>query len=234
MNIKKHIPNAITCLNLVAGCIACTEALCGNFEASLLWIIAGAGFDFMDGLMARMLKAYSEIGKELDSLADVVCFGVAPSMMVYSLLLQVCPADGVASVLPYLAFVIAAFSALRLAKFNLDTRQTVSFIGLPVPAHALFWAPLTVVLSEVLTSPSVEAAVCIALLAILSSLLLVSEIKMFSLKAKNLAWKGNELRFIMVASAAALITVFGYLGVSGSILLYIILSLLPKKSLTHA
>lgn len=230
MNITKHIPNFITCLNLVAGCIACIAALRGDMESSLQWIVLGAGFDFLDGLMARVLKAYSEIGKELDSLADVVCFGVAPSMMVFALLQQLCPPVGAASLLPYAAFVIASLSAVRLAKFNLDTRQTTSFIGLPVPAHALFWAPLAVVLSETLTQPSVALAAAVASLAILSSALLVSEIRMFSLKIKSLAWKGNELRYVLVAAAILLTASFGYMGVSGSILLYIALSLLSKKA----
>jgi len=149
MNITKHIPNILTCLNIVSGCIAVVAALLyGSLEMAACWIIIGAVFDFSDGFAARMLKAYSPIGKDLDSLADVVTFGVAPGVIVFRLLFEITyvGVPGLASnsyqYLPYVAFVIPVFSALRLAKFNIDDRQTTSFIGLPVPAHALFWASI--------------------------------------------------------------------------------------------
>ncbi|MBQ5506414.1 MAG: CDP-diacylglycerol--serine O-phosphatidyltransferase, partial [Prevotella sp.] len=141
MGIKKHIPNTITCCNLVSGCIATTFAFAGNPKMAMFWIIMGAVFDFFDGMVARLLKVSSPIGKELDSLADDVTFGVAPSAIVFSELftLQYPVLQGLQTYIPYCAFLIAAFSALRLAKFNLDDRQTTSFIGLPTPANALFW-----------------------------------------------------------------------------------------------
>ena len=143
--IKNSIPNTVTCLNLFSGCIACVMAFEAKYELALLFIALSSIFDFFDGLLARMLNAHSIIGKDLDSLADDVSFGVAPSLIVFSLFKEMYyPAsmEFIAPYLPYLAFLISVFSALRLAKFNNDTRQTSSFVGLPVPANALFWGSL--------------------------------------------------------------------------------------------
>ncbi len=150
---EKHIPNSITSCNLICGCISIHYAMSGALTMALLFIVLGAVFDFFDGFAARLLGVASPIGKELDSLADVVTFGVAPAAMVFTLLSQHsrCSANGscpLGMILPYTAFLIAAFSALRLAKFNLDTRQSHSFIGLPTPANALFWGSLAVWLSQ--------------------------------------------------------------------------------------
>src|SRR5574344_654022 len=149
--IKKQIPNMITCCNLISGCIAVVYALGSNYPMALAFIIIGAIFDFFDGMSARLLGVSSPIGKELDSLADDVTFGVAPASMVFCLLYTIeypSSLEFARPVLPYFAFVIAAFSALRLAKFNLDERQTTSFIGLTTPANALFWASLIISASE--------------------------------------------------------------------------------------
>ena len=145
--IKNNIPNTVTCLNLFSGCIACVMAFEARYDLALLFIILSAVFDFFDGMLARVLNAHSIIGKDLDSLADDVSFGVAPSLIVFSLLKEMYyPAsmEFIAPYLPYAAFLISVFSALRLAKFNNDTRQTSSFIGLPVPANALFWGSFVV------------------------------------------------------------------------------------------
>ena len=139
--IKKHIPNTITCLNLISGCIATYWAFQGDYQLALLFIVIGAVFDFFDGMSARLLHVSSDIGKELDSLADDITFGFAPSAIVFSFLSSF---HIHLPLVPFLAFVIAAFSALRLAKFNLDERQTLGFIGLPTPANALFWGALIV------------------------------------------------------------------------------------------
>ena len=143
--ITRHIPNTVTCCNLFSGCLAIVWAYQGNYQVALSFILLGAVFDFFDGMLARALQAYSPLGKELDSLADDITFGVAPSMIVFSLFKEVSvPAflSPVAGYLPYAAFLIAVFSALRLAKFNIDTRQTSSFIGVPTPANALFLGSL--------------------------------------------------------------------------------------------
>ena len=145
--MKKHIPNTITCCNLISGCIATYWAFQGEFDMALTFIVIGAVFDFFDGMSARLLHVSSPIGKELDSLADDVTFGVAPSAIIFAELAIIdYPAylEPLHPILPYLAFVMAAFSALRLAKFNLDERQSMGFIGLPTPANALFWGALIV------------------------------------------------------------------------------------------
>lgn len=232
MNIKKHIPNTITCLSLISGCIATVYAFDGNFFWAAIWIIIAAAFDFLDGFAARLLQAFSPIGKELDSLSDMVSFGVAPGMIVFTLLRMVSsnlPFGEFNTFLPYLAFVVPVFSALRLAKFNIDTRQATSFIGLPVPAHALFLASAGYSVQPVLQSNPTIFAIVTLLVTWTTSFLLVSEIPMFSLKVKSLAWKGNELRYILVACAIVFILAFGFLGLAGTIILYIILSIFNKK-----
>ena len=181
MNIRKHIPNTITCLSLVSGCIATVMALQDNYLWAAIWIIIAAVFDFLDGFAARLLKAYSPMGKELDSLSDMVSFGVAPGMIVFSMLGQASlPLGEIGRYIPYLAFVIPAFSGLRLAKFNIDERQTTSFIGMPVPAHALFWASVGYSLSPLSQANNVLFIVVTLVVALATSLLRVSEIPMFS------------------------------------------------------
>lgn len=228
MRIKNYIPNTITCLNLVSGCVASVMALEGNLMYAVVWIMLAAVFDFFDGFAARLLKAFSPIGKELDSLADVVSFGVAPGMILFVLLSWLAPTlplGGLNEYIPYWAFVIPAFSGLRLAKFNIDERQTTSFIGLPVPAHALFWSSLGYSVQPLLPQGGVALLVGLMALALVSSLLLVSEVPMFSLKIKSLAWKGNELRYILVACAVIFVSIWEFLGVAGTILLYVLLSI---------
>lgn len=198
--MKKHIPNTITCLNLISGCIATYFAFQSDCELALLFIVIGAVFDFFDGMSARLLHVSSPIGKELDSLADVVTFGVAPSMILFSLFFEVeypewmLPLRGV---MPYTAFIMAAFSALRLAKFNLDTRQTTSFIGVPTPANALFWGSLVVGQHAFLTSYLFNAAF-LFLFMLAASFLLVAEIPLFALKFKNLSWADNKVKYIFL------------------------------------
>ena len=227
MNIRKHIPNTITCLSLVSGCIATVMALQDNYLWAAIWIIIAAVFDFLDGFAARLLKAYSPMGKELDSLSDMVSFGVAPGMIVFSMLGQASlPLGEIGRYIPYLAFVI---SGLRLAKFNIDERQTTSFIGMPVPAHALFWASVGYSLSPLSQANNVLFIVVTLVVALATSLLLVSEIPMFSLKIKSVAWKGNERRYILVGCAVLFVAFFGMLGIAGTILLYILLSIFNKR-----
>lgn len=200
MNIKKHIPNTITCCNLVSGCIATSYAFGGAPKMAILWIIIGAVFDFFDGMSARLLHVSSPIGKELDSLADDVTFGVAPSTIVFSqLFVMEYPAilEPLRSWLPYTAFIIAAFSALRLAKFNLDERQTTSFIGVPTPANALFWGSLIVSSPSWLTNDKWSVAIILAMILI-TSFLLVCELPLFALKFKQWSFKGNEVKYFFI------------------------------------
>ena len=229
--MKKHIPNSITCCNLISGCIAITFALYSEPHMALLWIVIGAVFDFFDGMMARLLHVSSPIGKELDSLADVVTFGVAPSaMLFFQLGIMDYPSvlEPLRGVLPYSAFLMAAFSALRLAKFNLDERQTTSFIGLPTPANALFWGALIVGGSHWIESTKWMLP-ALLLLMLVSCWLLVSELPMFALKFKQWGWKGNEVKYLFVATSAVLLAVFRVPGIALVIAWYVLLSIVCRK-----
>lgn len=229
--ITRHIPNAVTCCNLFSGCVAIVMAYQGNYRAALAFIVLGAVFDFFDGMLARALKAYSPLGKELDSLADDVTFGVAPSVIVFSLFKEVDVPSfllPVANILPYFAFIIAVFSALRLAKFNIDTRQTSSFIGVPTPANALFWGALVVGAHDFLVSGHFNALYLLVLIAF-TSWLLVAEIPMFSLKFKNLSWCDNKVQFIFLLGCIPLVLFLQIAGLAAVIIWYALLSLLTQR-----
>jgi len=231
--ITKHIPNTITCLNLFCGCVATYYGFIGDYEASLIFIIFGAVFDFFDGLAARALQAFSPIGKDLDSLADLITFGLAPSSLIFSTLQEFYPAYsgiGIWAYLPYLAFLIAVFSGLRLAKFNNDTRQTSSFIGLPVPANALFWSSLIVgtYLGDLIIIFAIIPYLIIVLIPV-SCWLLVSEIPMFSLKFKNLSWKDNHVRYIFLLGSLILLAMFQIIGIALIVVWFILLSLFTQR-----
>ncbi len=240
--IRKHIPNFITCLNVISGSLAVLFAAKGDLTLSVILIIAAAIFDFLDGMAARVLKAYSPMGKELDSLADMISFGLAPGMLMmvmmeYSLFGINVRAESF-SALSFremscllITLLIPVFSALRLAKFNIDTRQTDSFIGLPTPANALFISALALiaihgkydVLDGFLMQP-----VVLVVITVLMSFLLVSELPMFSLKLKNLSWKDNKVRFIYLTISAALILAFTIYGIAAAILSFILISVWLK------
>ena len=219
--ITRHIPNTITCCNLLSGCMAVMAALDGNVRCAFLWIIAGAAFDFCDGLSARLLHAYSPIGKELDSLADLITFGLAPTLLCMNFLKGIEWNFG-SGIMAYLSLIMTAAAALRLAKFNTDDRQTTSFLGLAVPANALFWCG-TVLALQGTTSP-VAGWITVAGI-IVFSLLMVSEIPMFSLKFKNLSFKDNATRYIFLVGAVAIIALFGMKGSAPAIIWYILISL---------
>lgn len=198
--IVKHIPNSITCCNLICGCIAVGCAFYGQYQYAVLMIVAGAVFDFFDGMVARALGVSSPIGKELDSLADVITFGAAPSAIIFYLFSEVHYPDLLSPVkhlLPYTAFLMTAFSALRLAKFNLDERQHQQFIGLPTPANALFWGSLVLGEHAFLVSLKFNT-VFLFLFMLLSCLLLVCEVPMLALKFKNFTWADNKQRYIFL------------------------------------
>ena len=223
--ITKHIPNTITCCNLLSGCMAVMAAFHADAWRTLLWVVAGALFDFCDGLSARLLKSYSPVGKELDSLADLVTFGLAPAMLCHMTLRQYDYAcDTLAGLYPYIGLVLVVFAALRLAKFNTDERQTSSFLGLAVPANALFWCGLFQRhLTDIPFGPWLIGA-----LVLLFAWLMVSEIPMFSLKFKNLKWSDNKVRFMFLIVAVAILVTTREKGLSAVIGWYIVLSLLTK------
>ncbi len=228
--MKKHIPNTITCCNLIAGCIATYYAFQSDYQLALLFIVIGAVFDFFDGMVARLLHVSSPIGKELDSLADDITFGFAPSAIVFSFLSSF---HIHLLFVPFLAFLIAAFSALRLAKFNLDERQTLGFIGLPTPANALFWGSLIVSLNcqswfEPYQLPEYWLYVVLVLIPV-SCYLLVSEIPMFALKFKTWGWKGNEVKYVFLLTCIPLLLLLGVSGLAAIIAWYVILSAVANR-----
>lgn len=225
--MKKHIPNFITSLNLFSGCIAVLLAFQSNYQGAFIAILLSAVFDFFDGFAARLLKAYSPMGKELDSLADVVSFGVAPGAIVFSLLSK----TGIHELVPYLGFLIPIFSALRLAKFNIDERQTSSFIGLPTPANAIFWAGLVYSYSGYLITNSWV----LILLTLIFSYLLVAEIPMFALKFNNYSLKNNQIQYLFLFVTIILLAIFqlnAFAPIIGwYILLSLVLSIIKKKKI---
>lgn len=234
----KHIPNFITSLNLASGFTAIVFAAHGNLVSASWFILAAMIFDFMDGFSARLLKAYSPLGKELDSLADVVSFGVAPGLIIYYLLTGTVLPAGQNTFEPnimmnMLIIIVAAImpvcGALRLATFNLDSTQTTSFKGLPIPANAL--AVISIVLAahyanSTLINTFIETPFLLILFTIILSLLMVSRIPLFSLKVKNLNLKGNEGRYILIVLVIAILVIFGWAGITLIIPLYIIASAL--------
>ena len=254
--MKKHLPNAVTCLNLLCGCLALKFIFAGELETGAWFVAAAALADFADGLLARALRVSSAIGKDLDSLADMVSFGVVPGAILFKLLTTWASSVSVAEGgvitgdinfqmfsmsellvhiacrwLPYFGFLVTIFSALRLAKFNNDTRQTTSFIGLPTPACTLVVASLPLILShdrfgvhDVVLNPIVLVG-----LTVLLSGLLVAELPLFALKFKSLRWGDNRRRFIFILLAAGLLLGLQAAAVPLVVLLYVLLSV-PKTA----
>jgi CDP-diacylglycerol--serine O-phosphatidyltransferase len=239
MNFKQHIPNTITILNLLSGLISLTLTFKGNYVGASLFIFLAAIFDFLDGNAARMLKAYSEMGKQLDSLADVVSFGVAPGIMVFQMISVQCGGScnlfEQLHITPYFAMLIPVCSALRLAKFNIDLRQEVNFIGLPTPANAIFFASIPLVLyvqPEMFSLIHFDFLVTffsntrvLAILALFFSYLLISDFKVFSMKFKNLAWAGNQLRYVLLILSVILFILLSLDAIPIIILAYILISI---------
>jgi CDP-diacylglycerol--serine O-phosphatidyltransferase len=233
--MTKSIPNFITILNLLCGVGAVFMAIHGRWETAAYLIFAGAIFDFADGFAARALNAYSEIGKQLDSLADLISFGFAPaaiwSNMMYSLKYS---ATGntffnmawMDQVVVFFPFILVAFAALRLAKFNVDTRQTENFLGLTTTATGIFTASFALLVKNNMlnTGNIISPSIIIITIAIFCALL-VSEIPMFSLKFKSWGWKGNAQKYILLIAGIALIATLGLGGISLLIVLYILFSM---------
>ena len=227
MKIKLFtVPNIITLCNLLCGCFSIVASLVvGDFTLALIFILASAVCDFFDGFTARLLKQYSDIGVQLDSLADMVSFGVAPSAVMYAFACQVPTLfelnDVVAHIIVYVPFIMATFSALRLAKFNIDETQHETFEGLPTPANALFCASF--VYAAISSGKAVEVE-WIALISVVMAALLVSPIRMFSFKLKSFGWQQNKSLYIfLVLSLVALLTL-GVYSVPVIIVLYIVIS----------
>lgn len=271
--LKRMIPNLFTAGNLVGGILAIIFTLTGKIHLAPYCIFASAIFDFSDGFMARLLKVPSELGKQLDSLADMVTFGVAPGIMVYELFrirfmsitfegsLQKGFLDYLSvgtshmdtgiwrdpriqgawdlAYLPYLGLIIPVFALFRLAKFNLDTRQTNSFIGLPTPAMTLFFAtlPLLILSDAAKTSDFYFHIVgniilnpwFLSISSLFMSILMVVELPLFALKFKHFKWKGNEIRFIFLTLSALLLATLFFWAIPLIIILYVLLSIINNQ-----
>jgi CDP-diacylglycerol--serine O-phosphatidyltransferase len=236
-NWYKHLPNTITMLNLISGSVAMIFALEGEPGMAALFILLASVFDFLDGFAARLLKSYSETGKQLDSLADVVSFGVAPAMIAFVLMKKAIPGVNLPLsdihtttwnwILLASPFLIPAFSAFRLAKFNIDERQTVNFIGMPTPANAILWASFGLIV-QFGDAPAIPVLLFTAnnilITILITSLLLVSELPMFSLKFAGWSLYANWFRILFLLASLLLLVFFGLYGLSLVILLYIVLS----------
>lgn len=224
--MKKHIPNTITCLNLFSGCIGVLMALKGDYMTTAYCVLASGIFDFFDGMVARLLHVKSNIGKELDSLADMVSFGFLPGAILYMLLSEVFIEQ---LLFAYLGFVVTVFSALRLAKFNLDERQTTDFIGLNTPMNTFYVLSLPFIAEkypDIILNPFF-----LLISTALTSFLLVSEIRLFSMKLSSLAWSENKYKFIFVILAVVLFAVLQFVALPIILLSYILLSLLHFQRL---
>jgi len=243
--MKKHIPNAITTLNLFSGLISITLVMQSNLVWAGIFIFIAAIFDYLDGTAARLLNAHSELGKQLDSLADLVSFGVAPGLIMFQLLSYHC-ANGCNilerwQIIPYIALLIPVCSALRLAKFNIDPRQEVNFIGLPTPANAIFFASIPLILQiqgSIHTFIQLDFMVALfsnprvlTVLTVFFSYLLISDFKLFSMKFKSMTWKDNQHRFILLILSLLLLLIFSICAVPMVLLAYLMLSVAFQKKI---
>jgi len=222
--MKKHIPNALTCANLLSGCIGIVFAFKGDLNIAAYAVLVSGIFDFLDGFSARLLNVKSEMGKELDSLADVISFGFLPGVVMFQLITQ---SNQSTTYLPYVAFLITIFSALRLAKFNIDTRQSEDFIGLNTPMNSLFIVSLPFIQQQY---PGIlDSTLLLIGITILMSWLLVSEIKIYSLKFGTLTWKDNKVKYIFLMISAVLIAFLKFAAIPIVLILYISSSFLHFK-----
>ena len=234
MKPLRFLPNLLTLLNLLSGILAIYFVFEGHLDQAAYLIFIAAVFDFMDGFSARFFKAYSNIGKQLDSLADLVSFGVAPAFILYKLILMShgrisWEIDGF-DVLPFIAFIIPLFTAYRLAKFNLDESQTENFKGLPSPASGLLIASLPLIRTQLYEGQSLLYMILTNTyfyigIALMVSVLMVSNLPLFGLKFKKMSWRGNEIRWFFLAVSLGLIFVFQALAIPFIILIYLFLSL---------
>ena len=234
MQIKKHIPNFITLLNLFCGCIAVVFVSELDFEMAFFFVSLGIFLDFFDGFFARLFKVSGELGLQLDSLADMVTSGVVPGFVMFWLLKQAQnPADA-SQIIPYLGFIITLGSCYRLANFNIDTRQTDSFIGLPTPANALFILslPLVIEFSDSMVVFDILSNQWFLLaITLFSAFILNAEIPLFSLKIKDFAFKKNALQIVFLSLCVVLLVFFQYLAIPLVIITYVLLSIINNKFL---
>ncbi|MEI6866156.1 CDP-alcohol phosphatidyltransferase family protein [Flavicella sp.] len=240
MSIKSHIPNLITLLNLLSGVIAVFYAVFGQLELAGVFVVIGIVFDFFDGFSARILHVQGDLGKQLDSLADMVTSGVVPGIILFQLLLRATSNSSIESVfqlesfeiIPFIGFLVILASAYRLAKFNIDTRQSDSFIGLPTPANTLIIISLPWIIAfsnlEFFTSIFSNVYFLIAL-TLICSYLLNAEIPLFALKFKNFSWKDNEYKFVFLGTSIVMLVTIQFIAIPLIILLYVLVSVWNNK-----
>ncbi len=248
MKVVKQIPNALTSLNLTCGLVSIVlvmEAKDGNLTGPALLIFLAAIFDYLDGTAARLLAAYSDLGKQLDSLADLISFGVAPGIIMFRILSN--PALTSSNILermhiiPYLALLIPICSAFRLAKFNIDPRQEVNFIGLPTPANAIFFASIPLILC---LQPNIFTIIkltfflnffsnarILTILVVFFSYLLISDFHLFSMKFKNWNFADNRVRYLFLGTTMVLLIFFSLSAIPLIILTYLLLSMGFQKQI---
>lgn len=223
---KRYIPNLLTLANLISGCVGVVAVAEGNITLGSYFIWMAALFDFFDGLTARALNAFSSIGGELDSLADMVSFGFLPSFIMYALLKAVLPDDMLW--LSYVAFLIAACSAIRLAIFNIDTRQTQSFIGLPTPASALLISALPLstrnFVIDLLNIPTF-----LIMLTLLDSYMMVAKVELLAFKFKSFTWSENKMKYIFILISLVLVFILNTIAIPVIIILYVVLSIVQNS-----
>jgi len=242
MAIKKHIPNAITLLNLLSGLIALVYAFDDNLQMAFFWVCLGIFFDFWDGFAARVLKVSSPLGVQLDSLADMVTSGVVPGVVMYQMLAHiqenyeqyaVTESTFYMKLVPFVGFIITLGSCMRLAKFNIDTRQTDSFIGLPTPANALFILSIPLITNttesdlvfNIFSNPYILVGI-----SLFSAFIMNAELPLFSLKTKNKNLSDNKLTFLFLGICALLLMFLKYEAIPLIIGFYIVLSFILNKT----
>lgn len=229
--VKKHLPNAITCANLFSGCIGIVFAFQDNLLVASYAIFLAAIFDFFDGFASRVLNSYSFIGKDLDSLADMVSFGILPSVILYQLLLDSPQVQHISPYLNYIAFLIPVFSALRLAKFNTDARQTEIFIGLPTPANAILIAsfPLILLHGNIFYHEYILNPFFLWCFTLIMCSLLVAEIPLMSLKFKSSDFQENIYRYLLLLISAIVIIIFKFAAIPAIIFIYVAMSIIQFR-----
>jgi len=234
MNIKKHIPNLITLINLFCGCIAVVFVSESNYEMAFYMVCLGIFFDFFDGFFARLFKVSSPLGLQLDSLADMVTSGVVPGYVMFSMFTNSAHELGTNPMIPFLGFIVTLGSCYRLANFNIDTRQTDSFIGLPTPANALFILSLPLVIKfsdsliilEILTNQWI-----LLVITLCSAYVLNAEIPLFALKIKKFNLKDNALQIIFLLISLVMLIFLHYIAIPLIIIFYVLLSVVNNKFL---
>lgn len=232
MNMKKHLPNLITLLNLLSGCIALVFASKDNFEMAFFFVCLGIFFDFFDGFFARLFHVSSPLGLQLDSLADMVTSGVLPGFVMYQMILNCVHSDPSLIYLPYLGFIITLGSCYRLANFNIDTRQTDSFIGLPTPANAIFILSLPLILKNTDSLIVLEMLTNhwnLLFVSVISAFILNAEIPLFALKIKKFNIKDNALQLFFLLISVLLLVFLKFTGVALTIVFYVLLSFISNK-----